>query len=108
MKWWADFDASHANQEAVKKWFTTNPNLLKHVDPHTALFLNHKARIAAALAGSKNEDEVANSLQTILNLIQDEKKKKISSHPKSSPSNASSEGSFETDNEDFDVNLAED
>ena len=70
VKWWDQFNASHANPEGVAAWFQKFPKTLKLADPATSQFLNRKAQIAAALAASANDDSLAQNLQQILSLLQ--------------------------------------
>ncbi|MED6134774.1 hypothetical protein PIB30_040040 [Stylosanthes scabra] len=47
-----------AYPEKVREWFKNNPRSLKISDPETASFLNQKAQIQAALAGSQSKKSI--------------------------------------------------
>ncbi|MED6202367.1 hypothetical protein PIB30_104641, partial [Stylosanthes scabra] len=65
-KWWSQFDSSMAYPEKVREWFKNNPRSLKISDPEMASFLNQKAQIQAALAGSQSTKSIKGKLKQIL------------------------------------------
>ncbi|MED6115242.1 hypothetical protein PIB30_088538 [Stylosanthes scabra] len=71
VKWWSQFDSSMAYPEKVREWFKNNPRSLKTLDPETASFLNQKAQIQAALAGSQSKKSIKGKLKQILHLLQE-------------------------------------
>lgn len=105
VKWWTEFDASRANPDEVKSWFSANSSFLKPADPETSLFLNQKAKITAALAASQTKESFAKNLQNILNLLQEKDK---SSLPSSSASAASSDDYYQNEDDCFGINLGDD
>jgi len=109
VKWWAQFDAFKASPEEVRKWFVTNLEFLKLVDPETSQFLNQKVQITVALAVSKSKESFVENLQNILKLLkEDEGTSSKKSLPSSSASAASSDDIFQNEDDCFKINLAED
>ncbi|MED6136075.1 hypothetical protein PIB30_052544 [Stylosanthes scabra] len=72
VKWWSQFDSSMAYTEEVREWFKNNLKSQKISDPKTASFLNQKAQIQAALAGSQSKQSIKGKLQQILHLLQED------------------------------------
>ena len=105
VKWWTEFDASRANPDEVKSWFSENSSFLKPADPETPLFFNQKAKITAALAASQTKESFAKNLQNILNLLQEKDK---SSLPNSYASAASSDDYYQNEDDCFGINLGDD
>ncbi|MED6214466.1 hypothetical protein PIB30_103390 [Stylosanthes scabra] len=72
VKWWSQFDSSMAYSQKVREWFKLNPKSQKISDPETASFLNQKAQIQAALAGSQSKKSIKGKLKQILHLLQED------------------------------------
>ncbi|MED6190081.1 hypothetical protein PIB30_102278, partial [Stylosanthes scabra] len=70
VKWWSQFDSSMAYPQKVRAWFKNNPESPKIFDPETASFLNQRAQIQAALAGSQSKKSIKGKLKQILHLLQ--------------------------------------
>ncbi|XLS71642.1 hypothetical protein HN51_028507, partial [Arachis hypogaea] len=64
VKWWPQFDSSIAYPEK------------KISNPETALFLNQKAQIVAALVGAQSKETLGKHLQQIMQMIEEDKKHK--------------------------------
>ena len=97
VKWWDNFDATHANAQGVSSWFKKNPKALKLADPETSQFLNRKAQIAAAIAASANDETLAQNLHQILGLLQTDSEgssSKGKTKKTSKASSSSSSGSY--------------
>ncbi|MED6165535.1 hypothetical protein PIB30_100452, partial [Stylosanthes scabra] len=56
----------------VREWFKLNPKSQKISDPETATFLNQRAQIQAALAGSQCKKSITGKLKQILHLLQED------------------------------------
>ncbi|MED6175948.1 hypothetical protein PIB30_083171, partial [Stylosanthes scabra] len=69
VKWWSQFDSSMAYPKKVREWLKNNPKSQKISDPETASFLNQKAQIQAALAGSQSKQSIKGKLKQILHLL---------------------------------------
>ncbi|MED6110720.1 hypothetical protein PIB30_045429 [Stylosanthes scabra] len=102
VKWWSQFDSSMPYPKKVREWFKNNPRNLKISDPETSSFLNQKAQIQAALAGSQSKKSVKGKLKQILHLLQEDEEL--------SPNEESDQENGENPNEDdcFGVNLDDD
>ncbi|MED6129650.1 hypothetical protein PIB30_110010, partial [Stylosanthes scabra] len=61
-----------AYPQKVREWFKLNPKSQKISDPETALFLNQRAQIQAALAGSQSKKSIKGKLKQILHLLQED------------------------------------
>ncbi|MED6125108.1 hypothetical protein PIB30_065484 [Stylosanthes scabra] len=72
VKWWSQFDSSMAYPEKVREWFKNNPKSQKISDPEIASFLNQKAQIQVALAGSQSKQSIKGKLKQILHLLQED------------------------------------
>ncbi|MED6189613.1 hypothetical protein PIB30_097744 [Stylosanthes scabra] len=72
VKWWSQFDSSMAYPQKVREWFKLNPNSQKISDPEMASFLNQRAQIQAALAGSQSKKSIKGKLKQILHLLQED------------------------------------
>ncbi|MED6141945.1 hypothetical protein PIB30_108471, partial [Stylosanthes scabra] len=72
VKWWSQFDSSMAYPQKVREWFKLNPKSQKISDPETASFLNQRAQIQAALAGSQSKKSIKGKLKQILHLLQED------------------------------------
>ncbi|MED6198950.1 hypothetical protein PIB30_071515 [Stylosanthes scabra] len=102
VKWWSQFDSSMAYPKKVREWFKSNPKSQKISDPETTSFLNQKAQIQAALAGSKSKQSIKEKLQQILHLLQEDEE--------FSPNEESDQECDDSQNEDdyFGINLDDD
>ncbi|QHO08534.1 uncharacterized protein DS421_14g473490 [Arachis hypogaea] len=97
-KSWADLC------KKVREWFKSNPESQKISDPETALFLNQKAQIAAALAGAQSKETLAKHLQQIMQMIEEDKE-----HKDDHTSSAESSSSYNQNEDDcFGIDLGED
>ena len=104
VKWWSQFDASMAYPEKVREWFKSNPENQKISDPETALFLNQKAQIAAALAGAQSKETLAKHLLQIMQMIEEDRK-----HTDDPTSSAESSSGYNQNEDDcFGIDLGED
>ncbi|MED6226961.1 hypothetical protein PIB30_108908, partial [Stylosanthes scabra] len=72
VKWWSQFDSSMAYPQKVRELFKLNPKSQKISDPETASFLNQRAQIQAALAGSQSKKSIKGKLKQILHLLQED------------------------------------
>ncbi|MED6111616.1 hypothetical protein PIB30_053862 [Stylosanthes scabra] len=102
VKWRSQFDSSMAYPEKVREWFKSNPKSEKISDPEIALFLNQKAQIQAALAGSQLKHSIKGKLQQILHLLQEDEE--------TSPNEESDQESEDNPNKGdyFGINLDDD
>ncbi|MED6175976.1 hypothetical protein PIB30_083446 [Stylosanthes scabra] len=102
VKWWSQFDSSMAYPEKVREWFKNNPKSRKISDPEIASFLNQKAQIQAALAGSQLKKSIKGKLKQILHLLQEDEE--------FSPNEESDQECEHSPNEDdcFGINLDDD
>ncbi|MED6173082.1 hypothetical protein PIB30_055981, partial [Stylosanthes scabra] len=99
-KWWSQFDSSMAYPEKVREWFKNNPRSLKILDPETASFLNQKAQIQTALAGSQSKKSIKGKLKQILHLLQEDEEL--------SPNEESDQEDNPNEDDCFGVNLDDD
>ncbi|MED6225597.1 hypothetical protein PIB30_095141, partial [Stylosanthes scabra] len=99
VKWWSQFDSSMAYPQRVREWFKNNPKSQNISDPEMASFLNQRAQIQAALAGSQSKKSIKGKLKQILHLLQEDEE--VSSDEESE------EGSPNED-ECFGINLDDD
>ncbi|MED6199648.1 hypothetical protein PIB30_077877 [Stylosanthes scabra] len=100
VKWWSQFDSSMAYPEKVREWFKNNPRSLKISDPETASFLNQKAQIQAALAGSQSKKSIKGKLKQILHLLQEDEEL--------SPNEESDQEDNPNEDDCFGINLDDD
>ncbi|MED6137082.1 hypothetical protein PIB30_061629 [Stylosanthes scabra] len=100
VKWWSQFDSSMAYPEKVREWFKSNPRSLKTSDPETASFLNQKAQIQAALAGSQSKKSIKGKLKQILHLLQEDEEL--------SPNEESDQDDNQNEEDCFEINLDDD
>ncbi|MED6147129.1 hypothetical protein PIB30_041153 [Stylosanthes scabra] len=100
VKWWSQFDSSMAYPEKVREWFKNNPRSLKTSDPETASFLNQKAQIQAALAGSQSKKSIKGKLKQILHLLQEDEEL--------SPNEESDQEDNPNEDDCFGINLDDD
>ncbi|MED6200356.1 hypothetical protein PIB30_084242 [Stylosanthes scabra] len=102
VKWWSQFDSSMAYPEKVREWFKNNPKSQKISDPEIASFLNQKAQIQAALAGSQSKQSIKGKLKQILHFLQEDEEL--------SPNEESDQEYEDSPNEDdyFGINLDDD
>ncbi|MED6202859.1 hypothetical protein PIB30_109799, partial [Stylosanthes scabra] len=56
----------------VREWFKNNHKSQKISDPEMASFLNQRAQIQAALAGSQSRKSIKGKLEQILHLLQED------------------------------------
>ncbi|MED6199649.1 hypothetical protein PIB30_077878 [Stylosanthes scabra] len=100
VKWWSQFDSSMAYPEKVREWFKNNPRSLKISDPETTSFLNQKAQIQAALAGSQSKKSIKGKLKRILHLLQEDEEL--------SPNEESDQEDNPNEDDCFGINLDDD
>ncbi|MED6213670.1 hypothetical protein PIB30_095555, partial [Stylosanthes scabra] len=84
----------------VREWFKNNPRSLKTSDPETASFLNQKAQIQAALAGSQSKKSIKGKLKQILHFLQEDEEL--------SPNEESDQEDNPNEDDCFGINLDDD
>ena len=101
VKWWQEFNASHAHVEKIQNYFELKRLINQHQQTESSRFLQQKSIASTKLISAKSREEYISNLREALSQLESEESQKESS-PQGEEEGSSSQSStdYAQSNED--------